>query len=398
MHQKNNTNIPSRFQTSSNAFYDFWKSEGGFSLLKQLPNTPDINLAKQFAPLLMQCDKLADNVVEAHFLYPKTFAVDLEKTLSLICNSNDTNCSSSIIELKKQLKNIPNWLNPQQLQLGAQVCNISGKSGLIVLRNYSLMTGYMSAAINKPLVATGALKKGASKRLAETTEFWVAVTKQNNLNFNEFGFYQCVKTRLIHAFSRKMILNHTDWNINEQGLPLNHWDMLATYLGFSVVFLEGLIKLGFNFTEEEKNATYHLWRYIGYLLGIPDQILPQNHLQAIEALYLWTNTQPQADNDTIMLAKALYLEPILANFPKPMLGKKFIQQVNLAFNHYFIGPKSCNILQLPNAEWFHKSIIIVKYINKLDLFLANNSSFYKQKLISKGHKEQQIILEQAFRK
>ena len=165
MHQKNNTNIPSRFQTSSNAFYDFWKSEGGFSLLKQLPNTPDINLAKQFAPLLMQCDKLADNVVEAHFLNPKTFAVDLEKTLSLICNSNDTNCSSSIIELKKQLKNIPNWLNPQQLQLGAQVCNISGKSGLIVLRNYSLMTGYMSAAINKPLVATGALKKGASKLL-----------------------------------------------------------------------------------------------------------------------------------------------------------------------------------------------------------------------------------------
>ena len=390
MHQKNNT-IPVRFQTQSKAFYDFWEFEGGLSLLKQLPVKPKVEEAEKFVPYFYKVDKLADAVVAEHCTNPKTFIEDIEQIITWILKPTFEGLSNSVISLKKQITTVPDWVDRDLLNLGCEVCNISGKSGLIILRNYSLMTGYMSAAINKPLIATGALKKGPTKRIGETTEFWVAVTQKNNLQVGNAGFYFALKTRLIHSFSRKMILDHTPWEIDQQGLPLNQWDMLATYLGFSVVFLEGLKKVGFTFTEQEHKATYHLWRYIGYLIGIPDEILPQEHLQAIKSLYLWTRTQPEADEDTIQLARALHMEPLLAKFPPRQFEKKFIQNVNLGFDHFLIGSKSCEILHLPPAPIFKHLIKSVVLVNRADMVVAKRIPVYKKFLTNKGLREQKII-------
>ena len=394
MHQKNN-NIPVRFQTQSKAFFDFWEFEGGLSLLKQLPVKPNVEEAGKFVPYFYKVDDLADAVIEEHCKNPKTFIQDIDQIISSILKTNNEGLSSSVLNLKNQVTKLPSWLDKELLNMGCEVCNISGKSGLIILRNYSLMTGYMSAAINKPLIATGALKKGPTKRIGETTEFWVAVTQKDNLKIGNQGFYFALKTRLIHSFSRKMILQHTSWEIDQQGLPLNQWDMLATYLGFSVVFLEGLKKVGFTFSDQEHKATYHLWRYIGYLIGIPDEILPQEHLQAIESLYLWTRTQPEADEDTIQLAQALHMEPLLSQFPPRRFEKKFIQNVNLGFDYYLIGSKSCEILNLPKAPIFKQLIKTVVFINKADILLTKIIPNYKSYLIKKGLNEQ-IKIEKSF--
>jgi hypothetical protein len=187
-----------------------------------------------------------------------------------------------------------------------------------------------------------------------------------------------------------MIKEKLDWRIDEQGEPLNNWDMVATYLGFSLVFMRGLKRLGITISNEESEAVYHLWKYIGFLIGIPEDIMPVNNSEAIKMLYLWSKTQPEADADSLALAHALHLEPLHAMWPPKIRQKKFIQQVNLSFNELLIGRRSCAVLNLPRPQ-FPAIARMVRTFNKADDRLGVLSDKYRKWQIRHGRQEQRII-------
>src|SRR5690606_1403958 len=89
--------------------------------------------------------------------------------------------------------------------VGARFCMRTGTNALIVLRDFSLMGGYDFASLNKPLIYTGALKKGAVKRLKDTLEFWVNVTREDALKVNSEAYQLIVRTRLMHSYARLKI-------------------------------------------------------------------------------------------------------------------------------------------------------------------------------------------------
>lgn len=381
---------PTRFDPNSQAFHDFWKYEDGSRMLQKLYDVPILSEATANVPLLYQKDDLADAVIAEYFTN-SPFPLALQEVTDFATGKLPFEAAKECVkQLLNEMRHIPEWLDRNQIEIGRKCCNRSGKSGLIVLRNYSLMLGYQSAAINKPLVATGALHLGAVKRIADTTNFWYGVTGIDALNAGSEGFLYCLRTRLVHAYSRVMIKEKLDWQIDEQGEPLNYWDMVATYLGFSLVFMQGLRKLGFKIENEEAESVYHFWKYIGYLIGIPPHIMPQSDQEAIKSLYLWSKTQPEADADSIALAQALHLEPLKAPWPPKKFQKRFIQQVNLAFNHHLIGKRSCDVLQLPRSKY----VGLVKAVvtaNKADELLAEKLPDYRNRQIRKGRAEQLII-------
>ncbi|HEX8269596.1 MAG TPA: oxygenase MpaB family protein [Flavobacterium sp.] len=381
---------PLRFKINTDAFSDFWHYEDGKMLLLKLGEIPIIEKAYEKVPLLFQKDDVADDVIADCFIgspFPQALQ---QLTNYAIGKTSLHSAPESVRVLIQEMSIIPKWVDPTLLSLGREFCNRSGKSGLIVLRNYSLMLGYQSAAINKPLIATGALHSGAVKRIADTTNFWFAVTGENALQQGNDGFIYCLRTRLVHAYSRGMIKQKLDWHLDEQAEPLNHWDMVATYLGFSLVYMEGLKKLGFIISEQESKAVYHLWKYIGYLIGIPAEIMPNDDLNAIENLYLWSKTQPEADADSLLLAHALYEEPLHTKWPPKLYQKRFIQKVNLAFNYHLIGKRSCAVLKLPVSNYTRLLQIMIQ-INSVNEKIAAKSDFYRKWQIRRGRAEQQII-------
>ncbi|OZB15615.1 MAG: hypothetical protein B7X58_06275 [Marinobacter sp. 34-60-7] len=76
----------------------------------------------------------------------------------------------------------PEWLDRAALQRGIEVSARSGKTGMRVLRDFGLMAGYQASAINQTLIKTGALEKGAQRRVAETTKWWMDCTSAGGLN------------------------------------------------------------------------------------------------------------------------------------------------------------------------------------------------------------------------
>lgn len=382
--------IPQRYHYPSPGFQRYWQQGRGKKLAKVIQHRfPEEEEIRGQIPLLNQVDAFADRVIRE--ILPVHGFRKMHEWIQ------QANAREKIPEIALPLQELinfsmqqPEWLDSAKLEKGAQLCRRSGARGLIVLRNYCLMGGYESSAINKPLIFTGALKKGAAKRMAETTEFWVRVIAENALTNSGNGIKECLTVRLMHSHARVSILNEGHWKSEEWGQPLNLWDMLATNLGFSIVFLHGLRLLGMRPDKDEVEGLFHLWKYIGYLLGIPTHLLPENEADAVKSLYCWTITQPPADDDTKALAHALMLEPLSSSFPKQHWLKKRAVQIHLGYNYFFLREKSCQAMGLP-VKGFTVYPHVLRLLTGLEELLNRLSPRIRQRTIHKRRQQQEKI-------
>lgn len=383
--------IPSRFYYPSPGFSIYWESGNGKKLAKRLSgNFPQKAEIEHLIPRLFETDSPADQVIREVYQVHGFRQADswIEELLN---GKKEVECPESLSLLIRQTTTVPSWLNPELLEEGARLCRRSGSLGLMVLRNYCLMGGYESAAINKPLVFTGALKKGAAKRLTETTEFWVRIIGEKALTEPQIGLKECLKVRLMHAYARVSILHEGKWQEANWGAPLNQWDMIATNLGFSIIFLDGLRKSGLKITEKEIEGLFHFWKYVGYLLGIPASYLPTTENEAIRAIYSWTITQAPADEDTISLAKALTLEPVDGPFPSKNWQKKLVYKTHLGYNWFFLGKTSCETMHLPATLWRIHPYIQRFFIRLGQVFVHLSENSYERSVLRNRKLQKKIV-------
>ena len=383
--------IPTRYTYPSPGFSQYWNRGSGRFLLEKIRNTPDIALAQQRIPWFWQYDALADTVI--HELYD---TVGMRRAMEVVreaLSDEYTGFEAAPPALRRMLNEMITSVetaDPDLLETGAAFCRRTGVKGLIVLRDYCLMGGYESAAINKPLVFTGALKKGPAKRMSETTQFWMDVTGKEALRPFAPGFRAAVQVRLLHAFSRVSILRMTEWRSEAWGIPLNLWDMTATNLGFSLVFLEGVRKMGYQPLNIEVKGLLHLWKYIGILLGIPATCLPDTEEAAIADLYTWTMTQPPGDEDTKALARALMHEPLQVKYLKYDWQKRLLLRLNLGYNQYFLGREACDALTLSPSFFEHYPRFLAFLTRLFENTAAPGTPAYQKKVL-KGRKEQERV-------
>ena len=304
---------------------------------------------------MMMGDPLADAVVEMYKSLPagqgrKLLDQALEQGIDTIPNPPE-----ALVNLFDQLDDEPIWLDRDKLKLACDVSRRVGLSGELVLRNLSLMGGYLGAAAAKPLVFTAQLDQKTSRRLVETGKFWMDVTTHGGLERDQDGFKSAVRVRMMHAQVRAMLVNSDKWNMS-WGYPLNQWDSMATILEFSTIFLTGLRSLGFIFTKKEREAMVHLWRYIGYLMGVEERILPANEADSMRALYHVVATICDADEDSKALGQAL------ANAPFQFADDGWLSQrladfestMRIGYTRYILGDDAGDKLGLPKtaAKYF----------------------------------------------
>jgi hypothetical protein len=89
----------------------------------------------------------------------------------------------------------------------------------------------------------------------------------NGLVRGAHGYVATIQVRLLHARVRNAALRH-GWDTAAWGTPINQVDMANTWLDFTLTPYRALTKLGFEFTTAELRDAYHLWQYLGHLLGI----------------------------------------------------------------------------------------------------------------------------------
>lgn len=348
---------------------------------------------EKYAHLYYEVDTLGDAAArDLFFSMPFAQAYTLLERCAVEGVDAHTDVPKSVKDLFKQMQSTPDWLNKDLLYKGAELCMRAGLNALVVLRDFTLMGGYDYAYLNKPLIFTGALKKGAVKRLTDTLDFWVNVTRTNALGPHAKGYQFCAKTRMIHSYSRLMIMDKMkNWNTEEWGLPVNSWDMIATYIGFSLTFSLGLKKLGMQISEEEELGLFHLWKYVGYLIGIPADYIPVNAKEATEQFYLWSSIQPSSDADSVMLAHSLLNENLESTIYKHMYMRRRLRYLHICCNWFLLDKETNKRLQIPEVHFKNIFPRLLVARNKR----VRHTSVEKQ--IAKGDKAQKKVLSDYLR-
>ncbi|WP_294302442.1 oxygenase MpaB family protein [uncultured Chryseobacterium sp.] len=343
--------IQPRFKDSEH-FKKFWTAGNGKMLLDFSGAQVSFDHFEQFSPYFYHVDEVGDEVVKEVY-FKKNFHDASKEIEGYIRNgvSELDDVPESVKQLFNKTQTIPEWLDYRLIRYGAELCMRCNLDSLISLRDYCLMGGYDYAYLNKPLIATEALKKGAVKRLSETLDFWVNVTRYDALEIHRKGYEFAIKTRLIHSYARLSIKKHyKNWDTENWGEPINSWDMMATYIGFSLVFMHSLHKLGTHISEEEEKGMFHLWKYVGYLLGIPEHLLPNNKQEATQYFYLWTSIQPPADKDSVLLAHSLLNESLINPALKYQFQRKNLRYLHICCTWFLLDDEVCKRLQIPEVS------------------------------------------------
>ncbi|KAJ3369370.1 hypothetical protein GGF31_005274 [Allomyces arbusculus] len=166
-----------------------------------------------------------------------------------------------------------------------------------VLSMGTLLGGYSAASIVAVLDATGYLsgrgegERVVTRRLLETGHMLVhAMMSPEALRPGGTGWTSIVNVRFLHALVRRRVLAKSKssggYSVAQHGLPVNQEDMVVTALGFAVVMLAGIERLGVITGVLDPTAAVdpdithgvagymHVWGYISHLSGIRADLNP----------------------------------------------------------------------------------------------------------------------------
>jgi hypothetical protein len=180
----------------------------------------------------------------------------------------------ALLTLVEQLSRTPDWVDWGLVEQGARFYRSCGRNAGDVLLQLSLIGGYRFGGPTDLLVATGGLTGGTTvRRLAETQHWTIAVTQPGALRPGGPGWRLTVHVRLMHALVNHRFSQGGRWDAAHWGAPVNQSDQAATLALFSGTFLLGVRALGVPVSRRDSRAVMHLWRYVGWLLGVDEDWL-----------------------------------------------------------------------------------------------------------------------------
>lgn len=303
----------------------------------------------RFATFLERGDPLADAAVAA--LSTRAWPDRMAQIEAMLDGAPDGTLPRELVALREATQVLPVWLDPERAARGGAVFMRAGLLGGLVLALRSIVFGYLSPAGNKPLVYSGRLEHDVPQRLFETSRFVRAVSAPGGIRLGAPGFRASVKVRLMHAEVRRMLSGSSRWDMGAWGVPINQADMCGTILLFSTVFVEGLALLGFRLGHDEAEDHLHLWRYVGFLMGVDPELLPATVAESLALGELQDGTQGPPDEDARRLARALIEAKPLHLTAKQRARHERVTPVVYALSRHLIGEAKADALGYPRDAW-----------------------------------------------
>jgi hypothetical protein len=169
----------------------------------------------------------------------------------------------------------PDWFRPELIERGQRVAlSFSHHYGISLM--HSLFSGAVFGRATLVTNSTGRLGSNPARRIQETGSFIGAILAPGGLEPGNLGFETAVRVRLLHGSIRSWIKRSPGFTEAYVGEPLDQ-TMLAMTLGlFDYLNLRSMSRLGVPLSRDDIDAHHHLWRYVGYLLGIEDVLLTES--------------------------------------------------------------------------------------------------------------------------
>ncbi|MBO0677955.1 DUF2236 domain-containing protein [Mycolicibacterium sp. S2-37] len=204
------------------------------------------------------------------------------------------------------VEDTPAWVDFALLNEGAAAYRRLGTNAADVMLALSLIGGYRFGGPTDLLVETGGLTgHRTARRLAETQKWAVAVSQPDGMRRDREGFKLTVHVRAMHALVNHQFETNGRWDVDHWGQPINQTDQAATLGLFNGALLLGVRLLGVRVTRAESRAIMHLWKYVGWLLGVNEDWLCDREMEQHRLNYHMLLTQATVSAAGPQLANAI---------------------------------------------------------------------------------------------
>ncbi|KAK1777949.1 hypothetical protein QBC45DRAFT_179072 [Copromyces sp. CBS 386.78] len=291
--------------------------------------------------------------------------------------------SPSLSTLWDQLTTVPDWVSYPQIARGQAVFYRYAAPAITSLTFHSLLGGMASHRVVETLARTGGFGVHvARRRLLETFQHILDVTEGvESMKPGGKGWISTVRVRFLHASVRRRIMRlaaaaaaaggkegrkgyHYYYDTEKLGVPINDLDSIGTIASFSSALIwMGLPRQGIFLTSQEISDYLALWRYVAYLIGVPDTITspssgqkitpfgsPEEAKVAIESIVLSELNTPSETSSVL----ANNIIAALANQPPLRSSASFLR----AQAYWLNGSRLCEALNIPRPPVWHTVLVI----------------------------------------
>ncbi|MEE2034955.1 oxygenase MpaB family protein [Rhodococcus chondri] len=314
------------------------------------------DLGRRWLDGMWQADPLADAVVNDGFGSSSATAAVRAALAGGIGAVPDA--PASLRALFEFLDDEPDWLDHDRLDNAADALIRHTPVMGMVLGAASLVRGAGNEIAGKPLALTGRYVTQPAVRSVEVGEWLRHVIARGGMRRGGEGFAFTVRVRLIHAHVRRGIVASGLWDKDAWGVPIPQPYMAFTMAEFGHICVEAMHTLGVRFTERELDDIYHLWRYVGHVIGMSDELnlrTEADHV-LVEELYRLTSPGPSGDDREFVAALTCdYLVPELANLlpGSDRIRKALSLRVIQGLQRVFIGDTDADALRIPDSPLKH---------------------------------------------
>ena len=204
---------------------------------------------------------------------------------------------------------VPEWVDFDAFAPGQRAFFNNLSNMLIAYAIGSAVEGF-STLVSKSFSITGrvpGLGPGAERRLRQNNRHMVETYFPGGLMRGGEGWKVSLRIRFVHARMRRLLAESDAWDREAWGTPLSaaHVGGIALYT-FSIRQFEHAVAMGSAVSPKEMESIVKIWRYGGYLLGVPEAILFTDEAEARRMYEIGHLCEPPPDRDAVSVANAVF--------------------------------------------------------------------------------------------
>ncbi len=255
-------------------------------------------------------------------------------------------------ELRRLLEasaEVPDWFDSRAVYPGCRAFHADSDLYVEALVGSSIVRGF-TTLISKSFFTTGRLTDHGVRRLRQNIRQLIEIMMPGGLERYGEGWKLSVRIRLIHAQVRGFLRRSDEWDEAEFGVPIHAGHVGLAAANFSARVLEAAMRLGAEPTPEEREAFVQIWRYSGYLMGVPETILFRSEAEALELCRVAFACEPRPEIESLVMGNALVnSSPVVVGIQDPRERQKLADYV-YRVSRALIGDELADQLNYPRQS------------------------------------------------
>ena len=254
-----------------------------------------------------------------------------------------------LVEFFEHSAAAPGWLDPQAFEPGIRLFHRNTTMVLGGMVGGTLVEGF-STNISKSFFITGRLRDQGVRRLRQNNRHMLEIFIPGGLERYGDGWKLSVRIRLVHAQVRHLLAGSEDWDAAAWGVPLSAAHVGFAITAFSARLLQHMGALGAEYTDDEAAGFMQVWRYSGYLMGIPESILFNDMAGALNLYEIGRLCEPEPGVESAVMANALVNSaPLVAGTTDPAERRDLARYV-YSISRALIGNTLADQLNYPRTR------------------------------------------------